>query len=260
VKKRAGFSILSGLAIVVAIIVGAIAGGDHSSQATTDAGPEPHPRGVTTPGETPSAQASVIASAPAAPGSALALLDALPVKAAQSTVKYERTKDFGSAWLDMDDNGCDTRNDVLARDLAGITRNSYCEVLTGTLADPYTGETIAFQRGEKTSALVQIDHVVPLGDAWQTGAQALTLERREQLANDDGNLFAVDQHSNESKGDKDAAAWLPAAAGFRCRYVATQVSIKAAYGLWVTPVEKAAMAGVLNGCPAQPATAAEFPR
>ncbi|GAA4166403.1 hypothetical protein GCM10022286_31010 [Gryllotalpicola daejeonensis] len=243
--------------VAAGLISGAMANGRSSHAQTADRGFGPTPSAtLVTPSAAPPVQASP-APSPAS-GTALALLDALPVKNAQGGVKYQRTTDFGEAWLDMDRNGCDTRNDILARDLRGITRNSYCEVLTGTLADPYTGQTIAFQRGEKTSALVQIDHVVALGDAWQTGAQAWTQQKREEFANDPGNLLAVDEHSNESKGDKDAAAWLPALASYRCAYVARQVSVKAAYGLWVEPAEKAAMVSVLGRCPGQPATAARF--
>jgi hypothetical protein len=256
VKKRGGFPLLSGVVVAVALVIGLAAHGDHSPQAT-DSGGQSAPAQAPSSSAVPSVQASV--APPASPGTALALLAALPVRQPQGGQAYQRTADFGRAWLDMDGNGCDTRDDVLARDLGGIARAGSCEVLSGRLADPYTGQTIAFQRGRTTSALVQIDHVVPLGDAWQTGAQSWTQERREQFANDDGNLMAVDRHSNESKGDKDASAWLPPAVGFQCAYVARQVSAKAAYGLWVTPAEEAAMARVLSGCPARQATPVEFP-
>ncbi|MGO7983428.1 HNH endonuclease family protein, partial [Rhizobium johnstonii] len=117
-----------------------------------------------------------------------------------------------------------------------------CKVLTGELVSPYTGEVIRFVRGQTTSALVQIDHLVALSDAWQTGAQQLTQVQRESLANDPLNLLAVDGRSNEQKSDGDAATWLPAAKAFRCTYVARQVSVKAAYGLWVTAAEHDAIA------------------
>ena len=257
-NKRAGFPLLSGVVVAVALVIGLAAHGDHPSRTiSTDAGAAA-PTQAPSSSPAPSVQASV--APPASPGTALALLDALPVQQAQGGLTYQRTDDFGRAWLDMDDNGCDTRDDVLARDLTGITREGSCEVLSGTLADAYTGQTIAFQRGQTTSSLVQIDHVVPLGDAWQTGAQSWTQERREQFANDDGNLIAVDRHSNESKGDKDAGLWLPPAVGYQCAYVARQVSVKSAYGLWVTPVERSEMARVLSACPAQPAMGVEFAR
>jgi hypothetical protein len=182
------------------------------------------------------------------PGSALAVLAALPVKGRAPMTGYARVADFGTAWLDVDRNGCDTRNDILRRDLVDAT-GSGCRVLTGLLNDPYTGEAIAFVRGESTSAAVQIDHVVSLGDAWQTGAQRLSQAARVDLANDPINLFAVDGPTNERKGDGDTATWLPPNRAFRCAYVAHQVGVKKAYGLWVTAAEKTAMQRVLAACP-----------
>lgn len=193
------------------------------------------------------------ATVPAPAGTALALLATLPVKGRAPATGYQRTEDFGAAWLDVDRNGCDTRDDILSRDLTGIARQGRCRVLSGTLADPYTGRTIHFVRGEKTSALVQIDHLVPLQNAWVTGAQRLSREQRVRLANDPLNLLAVDGASNQSKSASDAATWLPANKAFRCEYVARQVSVKAVYGLWVTPPERDAIARILSACPAQPA-------
>ena len=107
----------------------------------------------------------------------------------------------------MDQNGCDTRNDILNRDLTDITYlNSVpCTVKTGVLADPYTGTVINFVRGTTTSSAVQIDHVVALSDAWQKGAQQLTTEQRTAFANDPLNLQATDGPTNQQKGDGDAA-------------------------------------------------------
>ena len=161
---------------------------------------------------------------------------------------YDRVAKFGEAWLDVDHNGCDTRDDILARDLFHVTRRADCRVLSGALADPYTGTTIAFTRGQQTSAAVQIDHVVALLDAWQTGAQGLSQEERVTLANDPLELLAVDGRTNQAKGAGDAATWLPPAVGFRCEYAARQVSVKAKYGLWVKPAEKAALERTLSGC------------
>lgn len=214
-----------------------------------------------TPGDSGTAGAAT-STAPAAsppPGarSAPGLLDAtaaraalatLPVKGRAPATGYDRVAKFGEAWLDVDRNGCDTRDDILARDLADVTRRSDCRVLTGTLADPYTGTTIAFTRGQQTSARVQIDHVVALLDAWETGAQSLSQETRVQLANDPLELLAVDGPTNQAKGAGDAATWLPPAAGFRCEYAARQVSVKAKYGLWVKPAEKSALGRILAGC------------
>ncbi|WP_411699459.1 HNH endonuclease family protein [Conyzicola sp.] len=185
----------------------------------------------------------------AAAAQTLEVLETLDVKGRAPKTGYDRDDKFGTAWVDMDQNGCDTRNDVLARDLVVTTMGDTCRVLTGTLADPYTGTSIDFVRGEATSGLVQIDHVVALSNAWQTGAQQLDAERRYEFANDPVNLLAVDGPTNGSKGDGDAATWLPPNASFRCAYVSRQITVKAAYDLWVTPAEHDAMTRVLAGCP-----------
>lgn len=194
--------------------------------------------------------AAAVVKAPAAvpKHSALAVLATLTVKGKSPMTGYDRMADFGPAWLDVDRNGCDTRNDILRRDLTSTT-GAGCRVLTGTLHDPYTATTIHFVRGNATSTTVQIDHVVSLADAWRTGAQKLTLQQRADLGNDPINLFAVDGPTNESKGDGDAATWLPANRSFRCEYVSHQVGVKAAYHLWVTPAEHDAMKRVLTSCP-----------
>jgi hypothetical protein len=124
-------------------------------------------------------------------------------------------------------------------------------VLTGVLIDRYSGETINFVRGNVTSMEVQIDHVVALSNAWQTGAFKLTLMQRTALANDPMNLFAVKGRLNSQKGDGDAATWLPPLKSFRCTYVAQQIAVKAKYSLWVTALEKEAMVRILSACPKQ---------
>ncbi|MGN6441197.1 MAG: GmrSD restriction endonuclease domain-containing protein [Arthrobacter sp.] len=188
------------------------------------------------------------------------LLETLPVKGRAPKTGYERSL-FGPTWADVDQNGCDTRNDILNRDLTDITYvNSVpCTVKTGVLADPYTGTVINFVRGTTTSSAVQIDHVVALSDAWQKGAQQLTTEQRTAFANDPLNLQATDGPTNQQKGDGDAATWLPPAKGFRCEYVARQVSVKARYSLWVTQAEHDAIAAILATCPGQPAPATVAP-
>ena len=184
--------------------------------------------------------------------SAAGLLDTLAVKGRSARDTYDRSA-FGQAWLDVDRNGCDTRNDILRRDLAAVefVSGSRCQVAGGTFREPYTGRMIAFRRGAETSAAVQIDHVVALGDAWQKGAQQLTALQREHLANDPLNLIAVDGPANQDKSASDAATWLPPNKAFRCHYVARQISVKAAYHLWVTPAEKEAMKRILGSCPQQ---------
>ena len=182
---------------------------------------------------------------------ASAVLETLAVKGRAPKTGYERSQ-FGPAWSDVDRNGCDTRNDILNRDLTSIIYKPgthQCVVLSGTLLDPYSGEAISFLRGVATSSDVQIDHVVALSNAWQTGAFKLTYEKRLAFANDPINLLAVKGRLNSQKGDGDAATWLPPRKDIRCAYVAQQIVVKAKYGLWVTPPEKAAMVGLLSKCP-----------
>lgn len=194
-----------------------------------------------------------VAPAEGAEGSALASLETLTVQEPAPGDGYDREADFGSAWQDVDDNGCDTRNDTLQRDLEGIefSAGDSCEVASGTLDDPYTGDTIAFKRGKRSSD-VQIDHVVALMNAWTTGAADWDKDKRVQIANDPLNLVASDGPANMGKGAKDAAAWLPDNQAYRCEYVARQIAVKAKYELWVTPDEHDAMADVLTSCPAEP--------
>jgi hypothetical protein len=161
---------------------------------------------------------------------------------------YDRDEQFGEAWLDVDANGCDTRNDILQRDLERFVLRDECIVERGVLDEPYSGTTIAFQRGRDTSSEVQIDHVVALANAWQTGAQQLTYEERVAFANDPLELLAVDGPLNQQKGAGDAATWLPPNKAFRCDYVATQVLVKQRWGLWLTPPEKDAIQRVMSQC------------
>ena len=180
------------------------------------------------------------------------VLRTLVVNARQSGKGYERDE-FGYRQTDDDGNGCDIRDDILARDLHDVrfTVAGGCVVRSGTLEDPYTGRTIAFVRGAKSSTAVQIDHVVALENAWRSGASQWNRAQRYRFGNDPLNLLAVDGPANEEKGAASAAYWLPTNAEFRCTYVALQVAVKAAYRLSVTPQEREAMAAVLRGCPNQ---------
>lgn len=172
------------------------------------------------------------------------MLETLAIKGRAPKTGYAR-KQFGSAWLDVDRNGCDNRNDVLKRDFTNTlykpgTRN--CKVVGGDWTDPYTGDTYHFV---KQPSSVSIDHVVALSDAWQKGAQQLSLTQRKSLANDPLNLIPTAQRVNSQKSDSDAASWLPPNKAFRCQYVARQIAVKQKYRLWVTQAEHDAMARVL---------------
>lgn len=196
-----------------------------------------------------------------AEGTALEQLETLDIKGRAPQTGYSRDE-FGNGWLDPDGNGCDARNDMLARDLDHVTtRDDNCTVLTGALDDPFTDTTIEFVRGPETSMEVQIDHVVALSDAWQKGAQQLPEEQRERFANDPLNLLAVEGRANQQKSDADAATWLPPNKAFRCEFVSIQTAVKAKYELWVTEAEYEAIRDILTECPSQPVytTADELP-
>lgn len=204
----------------------------------------------------PQADTTVVApaSTPDAdePGEVLAVLATLTVKGKAPMTGYDRDTLFGG-WADPDGNGCDARNDVLLRDLTNVAlSDDGCTVLTGVLADPYTGDPIDFTRGAATSGAVQIDHVVALANVWISGGQQMTDAQRRAVANDPLNLLSVDGPTNGSKGASNAAEWLPPNRAFRCQYVARQVAVKDRYGLSVTEPERDAMARVLATCPDQP--------
>ncbi|MFJ5937873.1 HNH endonuclease family protein [Streptomyces cinereoruber] len=184
-----------------------------------------------------------------APGTALAAVDALTVKGRAPKTGYDRDA-FGRGWIDVDRNGCGTRDDILKRDLTGVRyTDGRCKVASGTLTDdPYTGTTVPYVRGRSK---VDIDHVVALSDAWQKGAQQWNAETRRRFANDPLNLLAVDAATNRRKSDGDAATWLPPNSAYRCTYVARQVAVKKKYGVWVTEGERDAMKRVLRECPQQ---------
>lgn len=196
---------------------------------------------------------------PTASGTALAVLSNLPVKGRAPKTGYTRAK-FGPTWTDdvadpSGQNGCDQRSDILRRDLKPLTIQAGthgCVPAAGTLHDPYTSKTIHFTRGATTSTAVQVDHIATISNLWQTGAQLLTQQQRQNLAGDPLELIAVDGPTNEAKGDGDAATWLPPTKAFRCTYIARQIAVKAKYRLWVTAPEKAAMSKVLSTCPNQP--------
>lgn len=188
------------------------------------------------------------------------LLPQLEVKGRAPRTGYDRDL-FGQAWSDdvsveFGRNGCDTRNDILQRDLDEISfrpGTGECVVESGVLHGPYTGERIEFTRGQDTSTEVQIDHVVALSDAWQTGAASWDEGTRREFANDPLNLLAVEASLNRQKGAGDAATWLPPKKDYRCEYVARQIAVKAKYGLWVKPAEADAMERVLGDCESFPA-------
>ena len=180
-------------------------------------------------------------------------LSGLEIKGRAPKTGYDRDQ-FGPAWTDNVDvagghNGCDTRSDILGAQLDDVVfkaDTNGCKPLSGSLNDPYTGNTIPFS--SENGNAIHIDHVVALSDAWQKGAQQWDAQTRVELANDPDNLIAVDGPTNMAKGDGDAATWQPPNKAFRCEYAAMQINVKAKYGLWVTQAEHDALSTNLGRC------------
>ena len=244
-RRRRRRAVLA-LVIVAAVIVLVVWGRDWIDRSS---GPSASSRAST------SATSSAPAAAVRTPrfDAARAQLAALQIKSWDRAQDFKRYR-FGQAWSDdvnveFGHNGCDTRDDILRRDLANlVVRPGTCFAQSGTLHDPYTGTTIAFVRGPDTSDSVEIDHVVSLADAWYKGARLWDAQRRMDFANDPINLLAVSPKANFDKAFRDAASWLPPNEAFRCDFVARQVNVKTVYGLWVSGKEKQAIADVLAGC------------
>ncbi|WP_419219415.1 HNH endonuclease family protein [Gordonia sp. CPCC 205333] len=187
----------------------------------------------------------------------LARLGMIPVLAQRPPHRddYDRAA-FGMPWTDQADvvnghNGCDTRNDILARDLTDIrtgpTSGCAHAVISGELRSPYTGGFVAFRRG-RNSAAIQIDHIVPLSFAWDMGANNWSATQRANLANDPANLVAVDGTSNMDKSDQEPGRWMPPAKAFHCQYATQFVAVLDAYRLYLDVPSRDVLARVLHGC------------
>ncbi|MGN0065936.1 MAG: HNH endonuclease family protein [Nocardioides sp.] len=168
---------------------------------------------------------------------------------------YDRNA-FGAAWRDTDGNGCNQRDDVLLRDAvpgsAVTASQGACDhdVLAGSWEDPYTGRTLTFDdlKDPRQAQGVQIDHVVPLAEAWRSGAYAWPERRRERHANDLAVLLAVDGPTNAGKGDDDPAAWRPRKA-YQCTYALRWIAVKHAWRLGVDDSERRALQEMVHRCP-----------
>jgi len=163
-----------------------------------------------------------------------------------SWATYRRTADFGEAWLDVDGDGCRTRDDVLARDLTVTAMRNRCVVTAGVLRDPYTGRRIEFHKYAADE--VQIDHVFPLALAWRLGAAGWSRGERVAFANDPEELLAVDGAANQDKGDSGPDAWLPPDRAYRCTYVIRFTRIAYTYDLELTRSMRDAIARQLDSC------------
>jgi hypothetical protein len=165
---------------------------------------------------------------------------------------------FGDAWTDDTDapgghNGCDTRDDILNRDLVDKTyvETKRCPdaVASGTLRDPYTGKTINFLRGNKTGQAVQIDHLVPLAYGWDLGAYRWSEAERVRFANDPANLLAVEGQANQDKGDQGPATWMPPNGAFGCQYAMQFIAVLRGYRLPVDAPSVPALRKAAATCP-----------
>jgi len=227
--------------VLVAMIVVAVLGLVACAPSVPATAARPAPTATSSapprPGSTPTA----------AQGALVAMIDALPVSSSTPPAKYVRA-DFGAAWADTDRNGCDTRNDVLARDLLDAqtkpdTRG--CVVTSGVLHDPYTGTTLTWT---KAGGGIDIDHVVPLEQAWAAGAWTWTTERREQFANDLPELQATVSSTNRAKGDSPIQTWTPPDPTYLCTYTTRWVQTKTTWQLTVTQDEKTRLLHLATNC------------
>ncbi|MDI5904204.1 MULTISPECIES: HNH endonuclease family protein [Streptomyces] len=186
------------------------------------------------------------------PGDTIALpvrdvLAALPVQDEDRT-GYERTK--FRHWIDADRDGCSTRAEVLLAEAVTTPEQSAgCQLTGGSWYSPYDDTYFTAARA------LDIDHMVPLAEAWDSGASTWTAKEREDYANDladDRALIAVSAASNRSKSDQDPATWQPPAAGYRCTYATDWVAVKTRWQLAIDPAEQTALTGILASCPNQP--------
>jgi hypothetical protein len=188
------------------------------------------------------------ASSTPAQSSAIEAESGLVVEPWSAPEPYDRSL-FGVAWSDVDHNGCDTRNDVLNRDLTDkVWRDGThdCVVIAGTLHDWYSDQTVPFVKQDASK--VQIDHVVPLAYAWGHGAATWTDAERLEFANDPANLVATQGTLNQQKGSKGPSEWAPPATDAWCRYMRTFETVAQTYGLSVSPTDAEVLSHIPGRC------------
>jgi hypothetical protein len=208
------------------------------------------PVDIALPTETPSASATAPASHSAQLGATgattfLSLLEQLPTDDAPGAhTGYNR--DYFNAWIDADGDGCNTRAEVLMMESqSAVTTRGRCTVSTGQWVSAYDGVTLT------DASALDIDHFVPLNEAWGSGAYSWDSATRVSYGNDlgyDASLLAVTASSNRSKSDKDPAQWMPASHDYFCDYAATWVAVKWRWSLSVDSLERLTLQSVLNGC------------
>lgn len=173
----------------------------------------------------------------------LALLDELAVQP-ESVQSYDRA--LFTHWLDLDGNGCDAREEVLlTQSVIPITLGPNCDLAGGLWVSVYDGIQTA------DPAEFDIDHFIPLAEAWASGAADWDQDTRMRFANDldySMSLIAVSASSNRSRGAKDPAEWLPDNAGYICQYVFSWVNVKYRWDLSVDVIEKEALEELWRPC------------
>ncbi|QXJ26055.1 HNH endonuclease [Actinomadura graeca] len=183
------------------------------------------------------------AAPPPPPGASEAAqhLAALTVAAEGPSTGYSRDK--FPHWITQS-GACNTREVVLKRDGTDVQTDSACAAVSGTWRSPYDGATWT------QASDIDIDHMVPLAEAWRSGAASWTTARRQAFANDLGSsqLWAVTDNVNQAKGDKDPAEWTPPLSSFRCMYARSWIDVKYRYALTVDQAEKTALTGLLGSC------------
>ncbi|MFD7750154.1 HNH endonuclease family protein [Streptomyces sp. NPDC059698] len=187
----------------------------------------------------PSAQAAM--PTPVSAATARTYLGQLPVGAEGSSSGYSRDK--FPHWITQS-GACNTREVVLKRDGTNVQQDSSCAAVSGRWYSPYDGATWS------AASDVDIDHMVPLAEAWRSGASSWTNAQRQSFANDltRPQLIAVTDNVNQAKGDKDPAEWMPPSSSYKCTYVRAWVHVKKHYNLSVDSAEKSALQSALNGC------------
>ncbi|MFC9426738.1 HNH endonuclease family protein [Streptomyces sp. NPDC056987] len=195
--------------------------------------------GATTLLTAPAAQAAM--PTPVSAATARTYLSSLTVQAEGSSSGYSR--DLFPHWITQS-GACNTREVVLKRDGTSVVQDSSCAATSGKWYSPYDGATWS------AASDVDIDHMVPLSEAWKSGASSWTTAQRQAFANDltRPQLIAVTDNVNQSKGDKDPANWMPPLASYKCTYVRAWVQVKYYYSLKVDSAEKTALTNALSGC------------
>jgi hypothetical protein len=187
----------------------------------------------------PAAQAAP--PTPPSASTALTYLGELTVKAEGSSSGYSRS--LFPHWITQS-GSCNTREVVLKRDGTNVVQDSNCAAVSGSWYSPYDGATWS------AASDVDIDHVIPLAEAWRSGANSWTTSKRQAFANDltRAQLIAVTDNVNQSKGDQDPGEWMPPRTSYHCMYARMWVQVKHYYNLSVDSAEKSALSGVLNVC------------